>query len=139
MPPMVLMFGCVAFVAAVRFSPLCAYQCGTEQGWRAFLRNHAEYQQKPLAINAGQTLVAVLELTRGSESFLRNNEEAKQSYEELRSMPELSQCMREESRYGNLLQDVGAGRKACPREAAHTVRQDSVVYRRLYHGLFGSQ
>ena len=81
MSPTVLMFGCVAFVAAVLFSHLCAYTCGTYQGWTELLRKHTKYQRTPLAINAGETLVAVLEIPRGHYLFLRNDAGEKKRYE----------------------------------------------------------
>ena len=43
------------------------------------------------------------------------------------------------SNNGKILQDFRAGRKTRPREEARTVRQDAVVYRRLYDRVFGDQ
>ena len=81
MSPMVFMFGCVALVAAVLLSNLCAYKFGKYQGWRELLRKHAKYQKKHIAINEGETLVAVIEIKRGHYIFIRNYEEDKKSYE----------------------------------------------------------
>jgi hypothetical protein len=75
------MFGCVAFVAAVLFSHLCAYTCGTYQGWTELLRKHTKYQRTHIAINEGETLVAVMEIKRGQYIFIRNYEGDKKSYE----------------------------------------------------------
>src|SRR5712691_8197325 len=52
--PMVFIFGCVAFVAAVLFSNLCAYKFGKYQGWRELLRKHTKYQRKHIALNEGE-------------------------------------------------------------------------------------
>jgi hypothetical protein len=79
--PTVFIFGCVALVAAVLFSNLCAYKFGKYQGWMELLRKHTKYQRKHIAISEGETLVAVIEITRGSYIFVRNNEEDKKSYE----------------------------------------------------------
>jgi len=82
MSPTVFIFGCVAFVAAVLFSHLCAYKFGTYQGWREFLRKHSKYQRKHIALNEGETLVAVIEIPRGTYIFIRNEEEEEEkSYE----------------------------------------------------------
>ena len=81
MSPMVCVFGGVAFVAVVPFSHLCAYKFGKYQGWMELLRKHTKYQRKHIAISEGETLVAVIEITRGSYIFVRNNEEDKKSYE----------------------------------------------------------
>jgi hypothetical protein len=78
---MVFIFGCVALVAAVLFSNLCAYQFGKYQGWTELLRKHPKYQKKHIAINAGETLVAVIEIKKGRYIFLRSYEENKKSYE----------------------------------------------------------
>ena len=51
------------------------------QGWRELLRKHTKYQRKHIAISEGETLVAVIEITRGNYIFVRNNEEDKKSYE----------------------------------------------------------
>jgi len=40
MSPTVFIFGCVAFVAAVLFSHLCAYKFGKSEGWRELLSKH---------------------------------------------------------------------------------------------------
>jgi hypothetical protein len=68
-------------VAAVLFSNLCAYKFGKYQGWMELLRKHTKYQRKHIAISEGETLVAVIEITRGNYIFVRNNEEDKKSYE----------------------------------------------------------
>ena len=81
MSPTVFIFGCVVLVAAVLFSNLCAYKFGKYQGWMELLRKHTKYQRKHIAISAGETLVAVIEITRGNYIFVRNNEEDKKSYE----------------------------------------------------------
>jgi hypothetical protein len=79
--PMVMIFGCIALVAAVLFSHLCAYQFGKYRGWTELLRKHTKYQKKYIAINEGETLVAVIEIKRGSYIFIRNYEGNKKSYE----------------------------------------------------------
>jgi hypothetical protein len=79
--PMVFLFGCIALVAAVLFSNLCAYQFGKYRGWTELLRKHAKYQKNHIAINEGETLVAVIEIKRGSYIFIRNYEEDKKRYE----------------------------------------------------------
>ena len=82
MSPTVFIFGCVAFVAAMLFSNLCAYKFGKCQGWREFLRKHSKYQRKHIALNEGETLVAVIEIPRGTYIFIRNEEEEEEkSYE----------------------------------------------------------
>ena len=81
MSPMVFMFGCGALVAAVLFSNLCAYQFGKYQGWTELLRKHTKYQRTHIAINEGETLVAVIEIKRGQYIFIRNYEGDKKSYE----------------------------------------------------------
>ena len=82
MSPTVFIFGCVAFVAAVLFSNLCAYKFGKYQGWMELLRKHTKYQRKHIALNEGETLVAVIEIPRGTYIFIRNEEEEEEkSYE----------------------------------------------------------
>ena len=81
MSPMVFMFGCVALVAAVLFSNLRAYQFGKYQGWTELLRKHTKYQRTHIAINEGETLVAVVEIKRGQYIFIRTYEGDKKSYE----------------------------------------------------------
>ena len=81
MSPTVFIFGCVALVAAVLFSNLCAYKFGKYQGWTELLRKHTKYQRTHIAINEGETLVAVMEIKRGQYIFIRNYEGDKKSYE----------------------------------------------------------
>jgi hypothetical protein len=79
--PTLFLWGCLALVAVVIFSHVSAYTFGTYQGWTAVLRKHAKYQKKHIAINEGETLVAVLEIKKGSYIFIRNEVEDKKRYE----------------------------------------------------------
>jgi hypothetical protein len=78
---MVCIFSCIALVATVLFSHLCAYHFGKYRGWTELLRKHAKYQQKHIAVNAGETLVAVVEIKKGRYIFIRSYEENKKGYE----------------------------------------------------------
>ena len=81
MSSIVFIFGGVALVAAVLFSHLCAYHFGKYRGWTELLRKHAKYQKEHIAINEGETLVAVVELKKGRYIFIRNYEGDKKSYD----------------------------------------------------------
>jgi hypothetical protein len=79
--PTLFILSCLALLALVICSHVSAYKFGKYQGWTALLRKHATYQKKHIAINEGETLVAVLEIKKGSYIFLRNDVEEKKRYE----------------------------------------------------------
>jgi hypothetical protein len=68
--PPVLIFGCVAFVAAVLFAHRCPYKLSTSQGWRALWRTVTPHEKDNITLQAGETLVAVVELKKGTYFFL---------------------------------------------------------------------
>ena len=70
MSPTVFLFGCVAFCAAVVFSHICASKCGKYQGWRALWRKVTPHAKDSITLQEGETLVAVVELKKGTYFFL---------------------------------------------------------------------
>ena len=66
----VFLCGCIAFMAAVLVSPLCAYKLRTYQGWRAIWRKVTPHEKDSITLQAGETLVAVVEIKKGTYFFL---------------------------------------------------------------------
>ena len=81
MSPMVFIFGCVALCAAVVFSNICAYKLGKYQGWRALWRKVTPHAKDSITLQEGETLVAVVELKKGTYFFL-GTKTGKGSYSE---------------------------------------------------------
>ena len=73
MSPMVFIFGCVALCAAFVFSMVCAYKCGKYQGWREAVRTSTLHDKESMTLQAGETLVAVVEMKKGTYFFLGTN------------------------------------------------------------------
>ena len=73
MSPLGIIFGCVAFGAAVVFSMICTYKLDTYQGWRAVVRKITPHKKASLALHEGETLVAVVEMHKGTYFFLGTN------------------------------------------------------------------
>jgi hypothetical protein len=78
---MVVMFGCVAFVAAVLLAHLCASKVSPYQGWRAIVRKITPQEKARITLQAGETLVAVVEIKKGTYFFLGTSTK-KDSYAE---------------------------------------------------------
>jgi hypothetical protein len=68
--PMILLFGCVAFVAAVLLAHRCAPKVSPYQGWRAIVRKVTPHEKESITLKAGETLVAVVEINKGTYFFL---------------------------------------------------------------------
>jgi hypothetical protein len=68
--PMVWMCGCVVFVAAVLLASLYAYKLSTYQGWRAIVHKVTLHKKDSITLQAGETLVAVVEIKKGTYFFL---------------------------------------------------------------------
>jgi len=64
------MFGCVALAAAVIFFIVGAYKLSTYRGWRAIVRQVTPHEQARITLQAGETLVAVVEMKKGTYFFL---------------------------------------------------------------------
>ena len=75
------MFGCIALCAAVVFSHICAYKLGKYQGWRALWRKVTPHAKDSITLQEGETLVAVVELKKGTYFFL-GTKTGKGSYSE---------------------------------------------------------
>ena len=73
MSPMVFIFGCVALCAAFVFSMVCAYKFGKYQGWREAVRTSTLHDKESMTLQAGETLVAVVEMKKGTYVFLGTN------------------------------------------------------------------
>jgi hypothetical protein len=70
MSPLVLLVGCVAFPAALVFYIVGTYKVRQYHGWRALVRQVTPQEKAHLTLHAGETLVAVVELPRGTYFFL---------------------------------------------------------------------
>ena len=70
MSPLVLLCGCVAFAAACVFCIIGAYQLRQYHRWRALVRQVTPHAKAHLTLQAGETLVAVVELNKGTYFFL---------------------------------------------------------------------
>jgi hypothetical protein len=70
MSPLVLLCGCVAFAAAFVFCIIGAYKVRQCHRWRALVRQVTPHEQAHLTLQAGETLVAVVELNKGTYFFL---------------------------------------------------------------------
>jgi hypothetical protein len=68
--PMVWMSGCAVFVAAVLLAYLYAYKLSTYRGWRAIVRKVTPHEKARITLQAGETLVAVVEIKKGTYFFL---------------------------------------------------------------------
>jgi hypothetical protein len=68
--PLVVMVGCVAFGAAVFFFIVGVYKVRPYQGWRALVRQVTPHEQARITLQAGETLVAVVETKKGTYFFL---------------------------------------------------------------------
>jgi hypothetical protein len=68
--PMVVIFGCVAFGAAFVLFIVGAYKVRQYHRWRALVRQVTPHKQASLTLQAGETLVAVVELNKGTYFFL---------------------------------------------------------------------
>ena len=70
MSPTVFIFGCVALWAIFIFATVCAYKLGKYQGWREALRQYAQYEKADIILDEGETLAAVVEMSKGKYFFL---------------------------------------------------------------------
>ena len=59
MSPTVCIFGCVALVAVVLFSNLCAYKFGKYQGWLDAFRQDTPYGKEGMHLRDGETFLGV--------------------------------------------------------------------------------
>jgi len=73
MSPLVLLFGCVAIAAALVCFIIGAYKVRQYHRWRALVRQVTPHKQAHLTLQAGETLVAVVELHKGTYFFLGIN------------------------------------------------------------------
>jgi hypothetical protein len=60
-------------MAAVLLSHLCAYKLSKYQGWRTILRKVTPHEKANITLQAGETLVAVVEMNKGTYFFLGTN------------------------------------------------------------------
>ncbi len=70
MSPTIFIFGCVALCAVFVFAIVYAYQLYTYQGWRTLVRQVTPHAQARIALQEGETLVAVVETRKGPYFFL---------------------------------------------------------------------
>ena len=62
---MVFTFGCIALCTAFVFAIVCAYKFGKDQGWREVVRTSTPHEKDSMTLQAGETLVAVVEMKKG--------------------------------------------------------------------------
>jgi hypothetical protein len=79
--PTVFIFGCVALCAAFVFAIVCAYKFGKYQGWREVVRTSTLYEKESMTLQTGETLVAVVEMKKGTYFFLSNHTRKGSNYE----------------------------------------------------------
>ena len=70
MSPIVGIVGCVACGATLVFSMVYTYKLRPHQGWRALVRQVTPHEKARITLQAGETLVAVVEINKGTYFFL---------------------------------------------------------------------
>lgn len=73
MSPMIFIFGYVTLCAAFVFSIIWAYKFGKDQGWREVVRTSTPHEKDSMTLQAGETLVAVVEMKKSTYVFLSNH------------------------------------------------------------------
>ena len=77
----VFIFGCFALLSVFIFSNVCAYKFGKYQGWREAVRTSTLHDKESMTLQAGETLVAVVEMKKGTYFFLSNHLRRGSNYE----------------------------------------------------------
>ena len=81
MHPLIVLLGCTAFGAALVCFIVGAYKLRQYHRWRALVRQITPHTQASLTLHAGETLVAVVEMKKGTYFFLGTHTR-KRSYSE---------------------------------------------------------
>jgi hypothetical protein len=79
--PLVVLVGGVAFAAAYVFFMVWTSKVRPYQGWRALVRQVTPHEKARITLQAGETLVAVVETKKGTYFFL-GTQTKKRSYSE---------------------------------------------------------
>jgi hypothetical protein len=68
-----LLLDCVAILAILISSHVCAYTFGQHRGWKEIWRTYDQYAKEGVTLSEGETLVGVVEIKKGQYFFIGLN------------------------------------------------------------------
>jgi hypothetical protein len=68
-----LLLDCVAVLAILIFSHVCAYTFGKHRGWKEVWRTYGQCAKEGVTLSEGETLMGVVEIKKGQYFFIGLN------------------------------------------------------------------